>query len=70
MVREGQARSCRCELGRVQETAEHDSTSALNIVIEDRVLVAISFKILEGIVGGEILWDTQIYDKSMMFSKC
>lgn len=69
MIGEGEARSCRRELGRVQETAEHDSTSALDIVIEDGVLVAVSFKILEGIVGGEILWDGQIYDKSVIFSK-
>ena len=51
----GQTRSCRREVGSIQETTENNGAGPLDIIIEDRVLVAKSFKILECVVGGEIL---------------
>lgn len=52
---EGQTRSGRRNVGSIQETTEDNGAGPLDIIIEDRVLVAESLKILERVVGGEIL---------------
>lgn len=55
VVRQWLVRSSRSNLCGIDETRQHNSTSALNIVVENGVAVAEGVKVFKGVIGREIL---------------
>ena len=55
MVREWPAGGGGRELGSVHETREYDGTSALDVIVEDWVLVSEALEVGESVVGREVL---------------
>ena len=52
---EGLTGGSRRQLSSVDETAQDDSARPLDIIVENGVLVAVTFEISEGMVCGEVL---------------
>lgn len=55
LVYKRRLRRSRGEFSCVDETREHDSASALNVIVEDRVTVAEGLEVLEGVLSRKVL---------------